>query len=242
MRRSFSLAAAVVAVLALSAAAHAQTVDEIVDKNLKAKGGVDKWKSVSAVKMTGKVSLQGMELPMTIYSKRPNLSRQEITIQDKKLVQAFDGTTPWMINPMMGADAAQEITGPQGDMMKSDADFDGALMDYKAKGHAVELVGKEKLDGKDVYHLKVTRKSGNIQHFYIDTDSGIELKTTAEIDAGGQKQNIETEMSNYQSVDGVMIPHTIKQLLNGAPIVSMTIEKVEINAPIDDALFKMPKK
>jgi outer membrane lipoprotein-sorting protein len=147
-----------------------------------------------------------------------------------------------MINPMMGADAAQEITGPQGDMMKSDADFDGALMDYKAKGHAVELVGKEKLDGKDVYHLKVTRKSGNIQHFYIDTDSGIELKTTAEIDAGGQKQNIETEMSNYQSVDGVMIPHTIKQLLNGAPIVSMTIEKVEINAPIDDALFKMPKK
>jgi outer membrane lipoprotein-sorting protein len=143
---------------------------------------------------------------------------------------------------MMGSDAAQELTGPQADMMKSDADFDGALMDYKEKGHKVEFVGKEKLDSTDVYHLKITKKGGNIQHYFLDAESGIELKTTAEMDQGGTKQNIETELSNYQAVDGIMIPHTVKQLVNGNPIVTMTIEKVEFNPTLDDSLFKMPAK
>src|SRR5687767_8552605 len=100
MRRSFASAAALLAAIFLSSVADAQTVDEIVARNLQAKGGAEKWKSITAVKMTGKVSLQGMELPLIVYAKRPNMSRQEITIQDKKIVQAFDGTTPWMINPM----------------------------------------------------------------------------------------------------------------------------------------------
>lgn len=240
MRRSLSLLPAVLAALYLSAgAAQAQTVDDIIAKNLKAKGG-EKWKTISALKMTGKVTLQGMEMPMSIYAKRPNLSRQEISLQDKKLVQAFDGTTPWMINPMMGTDTAQELTGPQADMMKADADFDSALIDYKAKGHTIELVGKEKLDAKDVYHLKVTKKSGHIQHYFLAADSGIELKTSTMIDTGGTQQKIDTELSNYQPVEGIMVPHTIKQSLNGTPVLTMTIEKVEFNPAIDDATFKMP--
>jgi outer membrane lipoprotein-sorting protein len=242
MRRSFALAAALLAVFSLTSLANAQTVDEIVAKNLKAKGGAEKWKSINAVRMTGKVTVQGMELPLTIYAKRPNLSRQEITVQDRKIVQAFDGTTPWMINPMMGAETAQEIPGPQGEMMKTESDFDGALLDWQSKGHKVELVGNEKLDGKPVHHLKVTKKSGNVQHFYLDAESGIELKTTTEVDAAGTKQVIESEMSNYQSVDGIMLPHTIRQILNGTQMVQMTIDKVELNPALEEGLFKMPAK
>jgi outer membrane lipoprotein-sorting protein len=242
MRRAVSVLAAFMAALSLATAAHAQTVDELVAKNIKAKGGAEKWKTVSAVKMTGRMTVQGMELPLTIYAKRPNLSRQEITLQDKTMVQAFDGTTPWTINPMMGSDAPQEITGPQADMMKSDADFDGALMDYKNKGHAIELVGKEKLDGREVHHLKVTKKGGTVQHYYLDAETGIELKTTAEIEQGGAKQSIETELSNFQPIEGIMVPHTVKQSLNGTPVVQMTIDKVEFNPTLEEGLFRMPKK
>jgi outer membrane lipoprotein-sorting protein len=242
MRRSLSVLAAAVAVLTLSHAAHAQTVDELVAKNIKAKGGAEKWKAVNSVKMSGRMTVQGMELPLTIYAKRPNLSRQEITLQDKTMVQAFDGTTPWTINPMMGSDTPQEITGPQGDMMKSDADFDGALMDYKTKGHTIDLVGSEKLDGKAVHHLKVTKKGGNVQHYYLDAETGLELKTTAEIEQGGTKQTIETELSNFQPVEGILVPHTVSQSLNGTPVVQMTIDKVEFNPTMDDSMFRMPKK
>jgi outer membrane lipoprotein-sorting protein len=248
MLRVMTRAALTFSLCVAAAAAQAQSVDDLIAKNLQAKGGADKWKAVQAVKMSGKVTIQGpggsQELPLTVYAKRPNYNRQEITIQDRMLVQAFDGAAGWMINPMMGSETAQAMPAAQADMMKNSADFDGALIDYKAKGHTVELVGKEKLDGREVYHLKVTMKGGHVQRYYLDAESGIELKTSTELDlmGTGQKQALDTEMSNFQPVSGIMIPHTVKQSMGGKPIVQMTIDKVELNPAIEDSLFKMPGK
>ena len=229
-------------------AAHAQTVDEIVAKNLQAKGGAQKWQSVSTVKMVGKITVQGKELPLTVYAKRPNLNRQEISLPDGNVVQAFDGTTAWLINPMTGSAEPQAVPGAAADMMKNSADFDGALINYKAKGHTIELVGKETLGDRPVLHLKVTMKGGLMQDYFLDAESGIELKTSAQVEfgmapgAGGQKQALDTEMSNYKAIDGIMIPHTVKQFMNGNQMVEMSITSVELNTPIDNALFSMPKK
>lgn len=226
----------------VASAAHAQTVDEIVAKNLQAKGGAEKWQSVDSVKMTGRIAVQGQELPLTMYAKRPNKNRQEISLPDGRIVQAFDGTTAWVINPMMGSDAPQVVPGGVADMMKNSADFDGALINYKSKGHTLELVGKEKLAEKDVYHLKITMKGGQVQHYFLDAESGLELKTSAEVDMGmgGTKQTLDTEMSNYKAEGGIMLPHTVKQFVNGKPTVEMSVTAVEFNAPVDDAMFKMP--
>lgn len=224
--------------------ARAQTVDEIVAKNLQAKGGAEKWQSVNSVRMSGTITVQGQQLPLTMYAKRPNKNRQEISLPDGKIVQAFDGTTAWVINPMMGSDAPQVVPGGVADMMKNSADFDGALINYKTKGHTIELVGKEKLAEKDVYHLKITMKGGQVQHYFLDAESGLELKTSAEVDMGmgGSKQTLDTEMSNYKAEGGIMLPHTVKQFVNGKPTVEMSVTAVEFNAPVDEAMFTMPKK
>jgi outer membrane lipoprotein-sorting protein len=246
MRRCALRTAFTVVVLSAAAAVCAETVDEIVAKNLQAKGGAEKWKQVSSVKMTGKVTMQGMELPLTVYAKRPHYTRQEMTIKDQKLVQAFDGTTAWLINPMTGSEAPQELPAPVTEMMKKTSDFDGPLLDYKAKGNTIELVGKEKLgdaDGTEVYHLKVTMKGGDIHHYYLDASKGIELKKGQEVDLGtGEKQTLETEMSDYRQVDGVLVPHSIRQMMNGKPVAQMSIDKVEFNAVVEDTLFRMPPR
>jgi outer membrane lipoprotein-sorting protein len=241
MRRSLNVAACLLAALTVAVPSYSQTVDEIVAKNLKAKGGAEKWKSISSVKMTGTVSAQGRQVPMTAYTKRPNLSRQDITTPAGTIVQGFDGTTPWTVRP--GSDVAQEVSGPQGDAVRRNSDFDGPLIDYAAKGHKLELMGKNKTGGAEVHHLKLTKKDGSVEHYYFDADSGLEMKRTIEFDTGGgMKQSLETEMSNFKSVDGIMVPHTMKQSLNGMAVAEIAIEKVEFNAPIDDALFRMPKK
>jgi outer membrane lipoprotein-sorting protein len=239
--RFLPVATFLIAVLSVASPSGAQTADEIIAKHLKAKGGVEKWKSISSVKMTGKLSAQGKELPTTVYTKRPNLLRQDITTPAGNVVQAFDGTTPWMIPP--GADTAREITGPQADAARNGADFDGPLMDYAAKGHKVELVGKEKAGAAEVYHLRLIKKDGGVEHYFMDVENGLEVKRAMEMDAGGGlKQRLESELTNYKSVDGMMIPHTLTQSVNGAPVMQMTIDKIEFNAPMDDALFRMPKK
>jgi outer membrane lipoprotein-sorting protein len=237
--------ALVVATIGAIAAAYAQTpptVDALIAKNLQAKGGEAKLKSVQSMKMSGKVSIQGMEVPMMIFAKRPNLMRQEMQIQDKRVVTAFDGDKAWMINPFMGSETPQELTGPQADMTKDQADFDGALMDYKSKGHTIELVGSEDVGGAKTHKLKVTKKGGQIQYFYLDADSGIEVKTATQVEQSGKTITVETELSDYRPIDGIMLPHALKNSMNGQPVGSIVVEKIELNAQMDPSQFRMPGK
>lgn len=249
MRKVLHLAAAAAVALLSVTPLAAQTVDELIAKNLQARGGEAKLRATTTMRLSGKVSVQGMELPMTVSAKRPNMMRQEMQIQDKRVVTAFDGEKAWMINPMMGADAPQEVQGPQGDMTREQSDFDGPLMDYKSKGTTIELIkgdspdGTEKLaDGTKVYKLKITRKGGRVQHVYLDAESGIEVKTTNTIEQGGQTFNIETELADYRPEGGLMVPHSVRNVMNGQPLMQMTVEKVEFNVPIEDTFFKMPAK
>ena len=82
------------------------SVDEIVAKNLQAKGGLEKLRAVTSIKQTSRLSLPGgLEATVTVYGKRPNLTRQELNVAatGQTMVSAFDGTTAWSLNPMMGA-------------------------------------------------------------------------------------------------------------------------------------------
>src|ERR1017187_2736220 len=143
------------------------TVDDILANVFKAKGGLDKWHAVETLKMSGRATAQGFEVPITIYSKRPNLTRQEIAVAPGQIsINAFDGSTAWMVSPMSPTPVV--LAGPQAEMTKQQADFDGSLVDYKAKGTAIDLVGTETIDGVKAYHLKVTRKNGLAEHDYID--------------------------------------------------------------------------
>lgn len=244
MLRSAYRAVLMLIVLSAGAAGHAQTVDDILALNLQSKGGAETWKAINSVKMSGSMTAQGMDLKMTVYAQRPNHTRQELHVKGTTLVQAFDGTTGWIVNPLMGGDAPQEMPAPLVEMMRNTADFDGPLVDYKAKGHTVEYVGREKVGDAEAHHLKITLKSGDVQHSYLDPKTGVELRKSQEIDPGtGQTQTLQTEMSDYRTVDGVMVAHSIRQLMNGEPVALMSIDEVQFNAPdVQDALFRMPGK
>jgi outer membrane lipoprotein-sorting protein len=234
--------AACILLFALSAAtaAGAQTAEEIAARNVEAKGGAERWKSLTSVKLSGRVILKDREFPLTIYAKRPNLIRHEMTIKDMHVVQAFDGTTAWAINPKGIPEA---LPAAAADMMKMSAEFEGALIDYKSKGHTVELVGSEKIDGADVHHLKLTLKSGQVQDYYIDAKTGLESRMTQEVDLGnGIRQTHSTDVSDYREVGGIRMPHSIVQSVQGNVATRMTIDKVEFNTVKDDSIFGMPKR
>ncbi|MGE3342053.1 MAG: hypothetical protein AB7L71_01355 [Vicinamibacterales bacterium] len=237
-RKAFALVAAMALVSGLAASsAAAQTVDEIVALNARAKGST--WSSIQSMKMTGSAMIQGMEVGMVTYSKRPNLSRQEVTIAmpgmpPMAMTTIFDGQKAWMINPMMGSTEPQEIPDADAAAAASQASFDGPLLNYKAKGHTVELVGPSTVGGKKAHHLKITMADKTVQHLHIDAESGVELKMVIETPAG----SVETEMSDYKVVDGVPMPHLMKVMQGGTAMAEMRISKIEFNVPIDDAMFK----
>jgi outer membrane lipoprotein-sorting protein len=256
MFRPFRIGLAAVAAVALTlGTAGAQTVDEVIAKNLQARGGVDKLKAMNSAKITGDVDQQGTKIHIVTWAKRPNRMRREMEAipptpsparasvptpsGPMKAVVASDGTNIWMINPMMGG-GAQQVTGPQADAAKAEADFDSPLLDYKAKGNKIELVGTEPINGKPAYHLQITNKNGMVQQYYVDVATALEVRTAATVDAGGTKTQVTTDLSDYRTVDGLTMPFQMRQSVNGQQVAQVTIAKWEVNVPIDDDLFKMP--
>jgi len=236
-RRHQAIAVAVLLVAALAAPAAAQTVDEVVAKNIAAKGGLERIHAVQSMRQTGKLTLQGMETTLVIVGKRPNLIRQEMIVGGQTNVNAFDGTTAWQMMPVMGMTAPVVVTGPMANSIKEQSDFDGPLIDYKTKGYKLELVGTETMGDRKVYHLKLTNSTQQVQQIYIDTETNLERKMVSDSPFGP----LEQELSDFRDVEGVKVPFSVRTVANGVEQMKIVVQKVEINPEIDDALFKMPK-
>jgi outer membrane lipoprotein-sorting protein len=244
MRHTLPVTAAVMALACLvPPVASAQTLDEIIAMNLQAKGGIDKIRATSTVRMTGHVtakadpSAEAKSATITMLAKRPNMMRREQVVGGENMVNAFDGSVLWVSRGTM---PPEEIPGPQAAYARQDAEFDSVFVDYKQKGHSIQLVGREKRDGKDVFHLKVTKKGGPPQDYYLDAATGLEQAVSVTVAPRGENTTITTELGDYREVDGRMVPFSIRQLVNGTVNASTTIDKVEFNVPADDALFRMP--
>jgi outer membrane lipoprotein-sorting protein len=243
MRASFFPAALVVAALLPVPSAAAQTLDDIIALNLKSKGGIEKIRATQTVRMTGTISArdpngQVMKADMVITAKRPNLMRRETTVNGQQVVMAFDGKVFWMAR---GNNPPQTLPGPQNAYAMQDAEFDSVFVDYKEKGYKITLAGNDTIDGKPVYHLKVSKKSGPVQDFFVDAQTGLEKRISVSVTAPEQQPILfTTEMSDYRDVDGRQIPFKTQQAQNNMTMSTVTLEKVEFNVPTDEALFKMP--
>ena len=211
MLRRMILAGALLAWLAPMAVA--ETADEVVAKYVAARGGMEKIKAIKSVKVTGKMVMGGgaMEAPFIQMKRRPKDSRTEFTFQGMTGVQAFDGggEVAWSIMPFMGKKDPEVAPAEETKLMSEEADFDEPLVDWKEKGHQIELIGKEQIEGADAFKIKLTRKNGNIDYVYIDAETGLEVKSEGKRVVRGTEVETETFMSDYKEVDGMPFPYTI---------------------------------
>ena len=237
----FTLALALLCAVSMQAAD--LTVDDILAKNAEAKGGLDKLRALQSIKFTGKMSLGGgMEAPIAMTKKRPEMMRMDFTVQGLTGTQAYDGAGGWMVMPFMGKKDPEPMSADALKEVKDMADFDGPFIDPAKKGYTVELVGKADVEGTPAYKLKVVR-DGQETMVYLDADSFLEIKSEAKRKVQGQEVEGETIYGNYQEFGGLLFPMSIEMKAKGMPAgQTITLEKVEINPTIADDTFKMPAK
>jgi outer membrane lipoprotein-sorting protein len=236
------LALALGLLLSFTAIGRAQTVDDIVAKTLAAQG-MDKMKSVQTIRMTGTMTITppGIDAAIVIENKRPAKARLTLTVQGIENAQAYDGETGWSFMPVQGKTGAEPATADEMKDLRQQADMDGTLVDYKAKGHKVELVGKEAVQGTDAWKLKLTLKDGDVQYVYIDAENWLPIKMDTTRTINGTEMKTETFMSDYKAEGGITMPHSIEAKVPGLGVTQkVTVQKVELNVPIDDARFKAP--
>lgn len=219
-----------------------KTADEVIAKYIEAIGGRKAIDAVKSMRVTAKLTMGGgMEAPMVMESKRPNKMRVEFTFQGMTAIQAYDGKIGWSIMPFAGKTEPEKMPPDQVEMFENQADMDGPLVDYKKKGHQVELMGKDEIEGSDVYKLKLTRKNGNVEYHYLDVEYFIPIKMEGKRKFQGTEIDFAVVFGDYKEVNGLLIAHSIQPQGGGMGGGSVTLEKVEMNVPMPDERFAMPE-
>ncbi len=230
---------AAIAILAFSASA--QTVDEVIAKNIQAHGGLDKLRSLRSVRMAAKFSQGSFRAEFRQENKRPDKVRQEFVIQGMAQIQAYDGKTGWQISPFGGRKDPDLLSQDDMKSLIVDADMDGPLVNYKEKGHKAELVGHDSMEGTDCFKIKLSMKNGDVRYYYLDADSFLELKLEIQTTIRGALQESEQYYGDYEQVNGIYYPFAIEQAQKGSASRSqISVEKIEQNVDIEDAHFVMP--
>ncbi|HLY17108.1 MAG TPA: hypothetical protein VKR61_07775 [Bryobacteraceae bacterium] len=228
--------------MALAALLSAQTADELVNKNLQARGGIEKLRALRSLRMTGKMRQGSFTVQVGLDTMAPDLLRQSFTVMGMTGMMAYDGNAGWRIMPFGGRKDPELLGDDDLRGLKEEADFYGHLVDYKEKGNTVEYLGHDTVDGDDAYRLKVTLKNGDIIYYYLDPETFLEIRTETQQFIHGSVRESFSEMGSYKLVNGVYFPFAME---SGSPrnpgeTAKITIDKIEANAPIDPAEFKMP--
>ena len=228
-----------IAIVSFLNVAQAQTVNEVLDKHFKAVGQ-EKLSDVKSFYIKAKVSQMGMEMPMEMKIKKPDMFVMTVDVQGQKMIQAFDGEKGWMIFPMMSPDP-QPLEGDQLAQLKQQVNMEGELFNYAEKGSTTELIGKVNIEGNELYRVKLTSKNGDTKDYFIDSKTFYVNRVKAKVVAQGQTVDIEQIMSDYKTVDGITMPMKI-ETKSPMGTGSMVMEEVKYNEKFDDAIFKQPAK
>ena len=229
--------------LGCAARAAGQTADEIVAKVLTARGGLEKAKAVQSERITGTLyfnpELYG---PFLAEFKRPGKMHNEVTIQNKTIVRSFNGKdVGWVINPFVGKEAAEPMSADEVKDVSNEADFDGPLVDAKAKGNTIELIGMAKVEGRDAYVLKVMHKDGQVSSYFFDKETFLLVKWSGIDNINGEAVTRETLFKDYRDVGGLKFAFELVSNTPGTDVTQrIVVEKIEIDPSIDDARFGKP--
>ena len=240
------------------------TAEQIVEKNIAARGGLQAWRAVQTLSMSGKAdaggnesptrSVQGVrtgdvqlpkrpaeqvQLPFRLELKRVRKSRFELDFNGKTAVQVYDGNTGWKLRPFLNRHEVEPFTPDEMKTVALQSDLDGPLVDYMAKGSKVELEGTEKVEGNDTYRLKLTFKNGQTQHLWVDAKTFLETKiegTPRRLD--GKYHPVEIYYRDYRTVSGLVMPYVMETKVQGVKQTEkIEIENVAVNPRVEDSRF-----
>jgi hypothetical protein len=222
------------------------TAEQIVEKNVAARGGLSAWHAVNSLTLSGEMDAGGtknVKLPFVWTMQRPHKSRLEIKFQQQTAVQVFDGKQGWKARPFLNRNEVEPYTASEAKSAAGWQELDGPLVDHAAKGTRVELAGNEAVEGRDSYKLKLTFANGEQRYLWIDAKTFLESKIDGEPrKMDGRMRKVAVFYRDYKTVNGLAIPHTLETAVDGSKQThKIAIQNVTVNRPLDDAAFGKPQ-
>ena len=243
MKKLFAWTMAALLLVSLAALpGYGQTAQDVVKKLIDAQGGRKYLETIKDTTSTGNLELttMGMSGTFTQYMKEPNKMRMDIEVMGQVITQAYDGQKAWGTNFQTGA--VEESPEAQGKELARQAMGNDALLNPQKYGITYAVKPKAKLDDKEYVVLEQTNADGHKTTIYIDPATYLPYKVeSTAIGPTGTESKIESYTSDYRKIGQSMVPHAIRQVMDGADYLKITYTKITFNNNLEDSLFAMNK-
>ncbi len=222
-------------------AAQELTADDVIQKAYQAMGGQETWSTIQSTLFSGSFSTYSEKSPFRMYRKRPNLYRFEYKLGDWPVTLGYDGKIAWWLNSAFFVEAQWPVEAPlaHAAAIAVDAEFNYPMLDYRRRGHEVELAGVVDLDGQDTFKLMITLGSGAIEAWFLDVETFLPVARISQGADSLRPVELRTFFSDYREVSGFLFPHYIEQEL-GSTYQLMEIDEIRINVDLENSFFAMP--
>lgn len=230
---------ALLPLLLIASVTGAQTLDEIINKNSRATG-TELLEKAKTIYVEGKAVQMGMEMPMKMYMKQPDKIKVVVTYNGMEIITLFDGQKGYMVNPLMGSTEPVEVPQEQLGNIKGNNMFHNQLLD-NFKAGKLSLMGSEDVNGKPAFKIMATVEGGTPIYFFVDKESYLTVKTTTTVNQMGQDMEVESYIKEYHDINGIKFPKVTVSFVNGSEMGSTSLDKVEIDKPIEDSVFTLSK-
>jgi len=227
----------------VSASAQAMSADELVAKNVAARGGMEGIGAIKSLRLQGKMHIAGfgVDIDASQSYKRPGAYRFEGTLQGMTMVQSYDGKEAWRIFPFQGRKDPERTSADDAKELAEQADFEGAWVNAAAKGNKLEYVGSEDVDGTEAHKLTVKLANGDVQYVWFDPDAFLVIRTLKQRTVRGVERREESDYSDYEKVNGTYVAFaTSSGGVGDTQKSTFTVEKAEANVALEDSWFAFP--
>ena len=222
--------------------AHAQTADAVIQKYTANMGGLEAFNKITSAKMTGTYSTQGNDIALTTQIINGTGMRTDLELMGQAVTNCYFNGKGWKINPFQGVTTATEVTGSELNDFKAQINLANQLMDYKARGHLVEMQGEETVEGIKTFKIKLTNKEdGKLTTYYISIADYTLIKSATDRTLQGQEMEVESYYSDLKEIGGVKFFMARSSRIEGQEFQSIKFDKIELNVTVDEKIFEMPK-
>lgn len=216
-------------------------LDHLLDRHFQARGGLAAIRALDAYRAVGTFEMGGARASYTMLAKRPGKLRMEFVLQGVAGIQAIQGDAGWQVMPFSGITRPTPMSAEEARNFQDQADLDGPLVDWQAKGHRVRMLGGDEVDGDAAWRLGVQLASGAEVTVWIDATTFIDRRWDVRTTLAGQPMKISIHFGDHREVGGLVMPHRIEQQIHGLPAAQLfTVDEYALNVDIDDTVFRLP--